>query len=68
MSNESDDYDKVIPLFEGKINDEILIEIWKGSEGIFLLLNGFIHIGLSDTSLSLLRQALEIADQKNNPK
>lgn len=62
--------DEIISLFEGDPNDEELIQIWKGTitEEIHIMINGNFMFVLGGKGLTLLKDALTIAEQKNNPK
>lgn len=64
------DNDDVISLFEGDPQAEELIQIWKGTKTgeIHIMINGNFLFVLGNRGLTILKDALIIADQKNNPK
>lgn len=62
--------DEPISLYEGDPNDIELIQIWKAplTGEIHIMLNGNFLFVLDGEGLTLLKNAVTLADQKNNPK
>lgn len=60
--------DELITLFDGDPNDKELIQIWRGklTKEIHIMINGNFLFVLDGEGLTLLKNAVTIAEIKNN--